>query len=150
PDFALGYASSLQRQPGRERPTMTERTVFLEAMEIADPAEREAYLDQACAGDAGLRRQVQRLLAAHERPGGFLERPAIEPGGAGASTPGDAEGRAADETPESQGERAAGCEAPGTLIGPHKLLEVIGEGGMGTVWMAQQTEPVKRLVAVKL
>src|SRR5690348_6869449 len=108
---------------------MTERTLFLEALEIADPVEREAYLDRACAGDADLRRQAQALLAAHERPGSFLERPAVDPAGTGAYTPG-AEGPAAGDTPETQEARAAGCEAPGTLIGPYKLLELIGEGGM--------------------
>jgi serine/threonine protein kinase len=128
---------------------MTERTLFLEALEIADPAEREAYLDRACAGDADLRRQVQALLAAHERPGSFLERPAVNPAGTGAYTPG-AEGPAAGDSPETQEARAAACEAPGALIGPYKLLELIGEGGMGAVWMAEQRAPVRRRVALKV
>src|SRR5262249_1287006 len=73
---------------------------------------------------------VQRLLEAQPKVGGFLE------GGPGARA-------ATIAQPE-------GSETAGMLIGPYKLLEQIGEGGMGTVWMAQQTEPVKRLVAIKL
>ncbi len=124
---------------------MTERTVFLEALEIADPAQRGAYLDRACGGDADLRRKVQSLLDAHERPGDFLDCPAVAPAGTGAYTPdpGDAPAR-------GLGPQAAGCEAPGTLIGPYKLLELIGEGGMGAVWMAEQRAPVRRRVALKV
>ena len=55
---------------------MTERSIFLDASEIDDPHERAAYLDRACAGDPGLREQVERLLAANDRGGPFLERPA--------------------------------------------------------------------------
>src|SRR6266571_819926 len=57
---------------------MTEQTIFLAALEIADPAERVAYLGKACAGDAMLRQQVEALLAAHDRPGAFLDVPACE------------------------------------------------------------------------
>ena len=54
---------------------MTERSVFLNALEIDDPRDRAAYLDRACAGDPGLREQVERLLAANDQGGPFLERP---------------------------------------------------------------------------
>src|SRR3954469_422275 len=94
------------------------------------PIDRAAYLDQACADDPALRERVEALLRAEGAAGDFLERPAPSPA------------MTVDEQPVG--------ESPGTVIGPYKLIEQIGEGGMGTVWMAQQTEPVRRLVAVKL
>src|SRR5262245_9766984 len=113
---------------------MRERDIFIEALQQADPAERSAYLDTACAGDDALRQRVLQLLALHEKNESFLlDAPAPLPPGAPADT--------IDQS---------SLAAPGTLIGPYKLLEPIGEGGMGTVWMAQQVEPVKRLVALKL
>src|SRR5581483_4693195 len=78
---------------------------------------------------AELRRQVESLLAAHFRAGQFLDRPAVSPP---ATAP------------------WAGAEAPGTTIGPYKLLEPIGEGGMGIVYVAEQTTPVRRRVALKV
>jgi WD40 repeat protein/serine/threonine protein kinase len=104
--------------------------IFLAAVERHRPEEWQAYLDQACGTDDELRRQVNLLLKAHQQAG---------------SVPG-----AADSEPDQTGVYQAQTEPPGTVIGPYKLLELIGEGGMGTVWMAQQAEPVKRLVAVKL
>src|SRR5262245_5618749 len=115
---------------------MSERDIFIAALQQEDPAQRRAYLDGACAGQPELRRQVEDLLRLHEGAGSFLERPAAEPAATG-PLPGTAE-------------PAAPGEAPGAVVGPYQLVEPIGEGGMGTVWMAQQTEPVKRLVAVKL
>src|SRR5438874_7094898 len=114
---------------------MTERDIFIAALQEGDPARRQAYLDEACARQPELRRQVEQLLRLHEGAGSFLEKPAAESAATGAF-------------PDAA-EPASSPEAPGALIGPYMLLEQIGEGGMGTVWMAQQTEPVKRLVAVK-
>jgi serine/threonine protein kinase len=108
---------------------VTLEDIFLAAVEKA-PADRAAYLDAACGPDAGLRAQVEALLRSHEEAGSLLEQPLFRPG------------PPADEPPAA--------EQPGASVGPYKLLERIGEGGMGTVWMAQQTEPVKRLVALKL
>ncbi len=103
--------------------------IFLTALERESATERFAYLDAACAGNRDLRRRVERLLEAQAKNGSFLESPA----------------------PEIRPTVARNItEGPSTVIGPYKLIEAIGEGGMGTVWMAQQTEPVKRLVAVKL
>jgi serine/threonine protein kinase/tetratricopeptide (TPR) repeat protein len=104
---------------------MTEREIFVAALHKTD-AERAAYLDEACAGDAALRQRIETLLAEQDRLGSFMDVPSSS--------------ATIDRPPER----------PGTQIGPYKLIEQIGEGGMGTVWMAQQAEPVKRVVAVKL
>jgi serine/threonine protein kinase/tetratricopeptide (TPR) repeat protein len=117
---------------------MSEETLFHEA--LAKPAgERASFLDAACAGDADLRQRLEILLRAHDNPGSFLGAPAVSPEATAAPSPGPA--------PE---EAVAPAVAPSAVIGPYKLLQEIGEGGMGTVWMAQQTEPVKRLVALKV
>src|SRR5215471_13111754 len=106
------------------------KEIFLTAVEKPDSAERDAYLHEACGQEEELRRQVDALLGKHALAGSFLGSPAPSP------VP------TVDEPPAG--------ESPGTVIGSYKLLEQIGEGGMGIVWMAQQTEPVRRLVAVKL
>jgi WD40 repeat protein/serine/threonine protein kinase len=115
----------------------SEQSIFLQALAFSAPAEREAFLDQACRDKPKLRAEVGALLAAHDRLGSPLP-----PTGADRAGP---EAAAAQRAPASPAP-----ETPGTVIGTYKLLEPIGEGGMGTVWMAQQTEPVKRLVALKL
>src|SRR5262249_51909398 len=115
---------------------MSERDIFIAALQQDDPARRQAYLDQACAQQPDLRQQVEHLLRLYEGAGSFLEKPAAETPAAGAF--------------QHATETAVPCEASGTRIGPYKLLQRIGEGGMGTVFMAEQTEPVRRLVAVKL
>src|SRR5438132_993913 len=109
---------------------MTERDIFLAALNKPIASERVAYLEQACAGDEDLRRQVKALLAEHERLGSFLESPAAGPV-ATVEAPGMVEG-------------------PGTVVGPYKLLEQIGEGGFGVVFMAEQLRPVRRKVALKV
>src|SRR5262249_22781039 len=92
-------------------------------------AEREAYLRAACAGHPGLLGRLRELLAAHEGSQGPLDR---RPAALGVTA------------------EAAPPEAAGSVIGPYKLLEPIGEGRMGVVWKAQHQQPVKRLVALKL
>jgi serine/threonine protein kinase len=111
---------------------MTEESLFLAALEKNTPAERLAFLEEACGGDAALRARMQLLLEADARSRGILERSAPPGNGTGAFEP---------ET----------SAAVGSIIaGRFKLLEEIGEGGMGTVWVAEQTEPVRRKVALKL
>jgi tetratricopeptide (TPR) repeat protein/serine/threonine protein kinase len=117
------------------------RAIFIEALGQVPPDEWEAFLAARCGDDAELRRHVHKLLEVHVEAGSFLDRPAVAAEGSGEHQP-QADGDAAT--------RADSRVEPGTVIGPYKLIEQIGEGGMGTVWMAQQTEPVKRLVAVKL
>src|SRR6185369_10022048 len=113
---------------------VTERDIFIAALQREDPAERRAYLDEACAGRPELREQVEALLRLNEGAGSFLEQPAVDlPATGGVPEP----------------DTSTTGEMPGSMIGPYKLIEPIGEGGMGTVWMAHQTEPVKRIVAVK-
>jgi WD40 repeat protein/serine/threonine protein kinase len=104
--------------------------VFLAALDRASAAERAAHVEAACAGRPELLRRVRELLAAHDESRGPLDAPPAGPG-------------ATADVPPPAG-------PAGGVVGPYKLLERIGEGGMGTVWVAQQTEPVKRLVAVKL
>src|SRR6516162_8343468 len=102
-----------------------------EAVEHSSPEERAAFLDKACAGDAGRRARVEELLRAHQAAGNFLQgnRLPAEPG-------------ATVDEPIS--------EHPGTAVGSYKLLEQIGEGGFGVVFMAAQTQPVRRKVALKI
>jgi ankyrin repeat protein/serine/threonine protein kinase len=109
-------------------------TLLAAALDISGAAERRAYLDRACGGDAALRAEVESLLAANSAAGEFLLRPAAI--GAGA----------AQETVSM----LQLTEKAGTRIGRYKLLEQIGEGGFGVVWMAEQEEPVRRRVALKV
>jgi WD40 repeat protein/serine/threonine protein kinase len=120
---------------------MNEREIFIAALEKDTPAERQAYLDQVCRDDTALRERIEGLLDVHDRAGSFLNKPVAAAALTGEYTP------VGDQAAASLAEKDA---LAGKVIGPYKLVEEIGAGGMGTVWMAQQTEPVKRLVALKL
>jgi eukaryotic-like serine/threonine-protein kinase len=107
-------------------------SLFCGLLECSSAQERAAYLDAACGTDTELRARLAALLQAHEQAGNFLaEKPAI----------GD---------PSAIGEEPRLTEMPGTVIGPYKLLEQIGEGGFGVVFMAAQQQPVQRKVALKV
>src|SRR5262245_28803480 len=95
-------------------------TVFFAALAKADPAERAAYLNEACGTDADLRRQVDRLLAAHPQVGSFLQDDVVVHASPLAGVGPEVSGRATVDV--------AITERPGTVIGPYKLLEQIGEG----------------------
>ncbi len=105
-------------------------TIFSAALAYS-AAERAAYLAGACGDNSVLRQRVEALLRAHDAPPGFLPE---QPGAAANST--------IVITPLS--------EVAGTMIGRYRLLELIGEGGFGSVWMADQEEPVRRRVALKV
>jgi serine/threonine protein kinase/tetratricopeptide (TPR) repeat protein len=120
------------------------QSIFVAAADLPVADDRAAYLDQACAGDSQLRHRVEALLQAHDNPDSWLPPPAARSEGTVDSPP--AAGSPGTRPPET-----AGMEQPGTILtGRYKLLEQIGQGGMGAVWMSQQTEPVKRLVALKV
>jgi len=104
--------------------------IFQNAIEIEDLAQRERYLENACKPDQKLRAEVEALLRAHEKAEGFLEVAGVD----------------SNVTPNG----AAQIEGPGTKIGRYELLQLIGEGGMGLVYLAEQKEPVKRRVALKI
>ena len=102
------------------------KEIFAEALTKGDAAVRAAYLNEACAGDAALLERIEALLAAHAAESNFIKLPG---------------GDQADNSGFTI------SEGPGTKIGRYKLLQEIGEGGMGVVYMAEQTEPVERKVA---
>ena len=182
---------------------MNELDLFTEALNRTDPAERAAFLDQACAGNPDLRRRLSELLAGHAQGGSPLDRPPVAPadpptpvateeyppGGAtemlahtdpatttdpdpdasvptalaaGEDRPDEATAAILCLDPDATSAAASAAHAPRAarsttaegigiaVAGKYTLLEVIGEGGMGSVWRARQTEPVKRYVAVKL
>src|SRR5690242_6941172 len=104
--------------------------VFAEAVQLPTE-ERPAFLDRACAGDETQRQRIQALLRSNDRAGDFLEEP---------PTGSMSEGRA----------KVAAGEKSGDRVGRYKLLPQIGEGGYGVVFMAEQEEPIRRRVALKI
>lgn len=115
--------------------------LFLNALEIRPVHQRQEYLDRVCAGDAALRAEVESLLEASAQVGNFLETPV------GLGSPLEGVG---SRTREFTTVDATLTEALGTVIGPYNLVEQIGEGGFGVVFMAEQTRPVRRKVALKI
>src|SRR5262245_55391284 len=117
---------------------LDEEAIFQVARQIDRPEPRRLYLDQACGPNAALRARVEALLRAFDEGRSFLERPALVP-------PGES-----SETAGSETASIAPALAGATIAGRYKLLQPIGEGGMGAVWMVEQTEPVRRTVALKI
>jgi serine/threonine protein kinase len=117
-------------------------SIFFAALEKQSAAERSDYLDEACAGDNELRGRVERMLAAQAEAGSFLEAPI--------SPPRYAEEGLGEGLSDVTKDQPPITEKPGAQIGPYKLLQQIGEGGMGVVFMAEQTEPIQRTVALKI
>jgi eukaryotic-like serine/threonine-protein kinase len=109
---------------------MNERSIFDAAIDIVDADQRAAYLKQACGDNAEFRRHLDELIAAQAKIGSFLDQP-IAP-------------------PKPTTDYLPLPERPGTVIGPYKLLEQIGEGGFGVVFMAEQHRPIRRKVALKV
>jgi serine/threonine protein kinase/tetratricopeptide (TPR) repeat protein len=108
-------------------PSLPEESIFAQALEVPC-VERAGFLDRACGDNALLRAEVEALLRAHQRAGDLLDVP----------------DDAASTTDRAGGER------PGAVLGPYKLLQEIGEGGMGSVFMAEQSDPIQRRVALKV
>jgi serine/threonine protein kinase len=106
-------------------------SIFWKALAIPSTVERAQYLDDACGGDASMRAQIEEMLAAYPKVKSFLEAPAAA-------------------RVETVDEPTTPAERPGMRIGPYKLLQQIGEGGMGIVYMAEQEEPVRRKLALKI
>jgi len=104
--------------------------VFTEALRLP-PEERDRYLSEACRGDVKLRLRVEALLQAYKQAGDFL-------------------GKSVAERPPKAAQVVPAGEKPGDRIGPYKLLQQIGEGGCGVVYMAEQQAPVRRRVALKI
>src|SRR5262245_45328495 len=115
-----------ETQPRRR----SEKEIFFEVVEKATPEERAACLDSACGEDHLLRQRVEDLLAKHLQEDGCMQAPAVESKPTGAFQP--------------------LSEGPGTVIDHYKRLEKLGEGGFGVVYMAEQKEPVRRRVALKI
>ena len=107
-----------------------ERAIFSAARAIEDAIQRDIYLEAACGANRELRSRVESLLVAADEAGAFLESPPIE---AGFLT-----------------DTRIATESPREMVGPYKLLEQIGEGGFGIVYMADQVEPIQRSVALKI
>jgi serine/threonine protein kinase len=108
----------------------TDESIFAEALRRSSPGERAAFLDQVCGADQAWRERIETLIRSHDEAGSFLKEPLAAP-------------CATIAEPSI-------TEAPGTVIGHYKLLQQIGEGGFGTVYMAEQKEPVRRRVALKI
>ena len=109
---------------------LDEERIFHVARDLSNPVTRAEYLDQICAGDQALRERVEALLQAHEQSQGFL--------------------RSSQPEPAPTVESTSLAERPGTTIGRYRLMEQIGEGGMGIVFVAEQERPIRRKVAIKV
>ncbi len=135
------------------------KELFNAAVELPGLADRAAFLDRECGGDRALRQRLDELIGAYDQPASKVERPLVadlerNPGG----TEPDPETGATDTPVSDAGQTVSfqqDAPSPASLIGTiiagrYKLRQEIGEGGMGSVFLAEQTQPVKRQVALKL
>ena len=129
------------------QPTGKEKQVFDTALGLGSAAEREAYLAQACAGDGQLLEDVEALLRTH---GGMQDSHDPSSTGSRSSSRAPTSGGAPSGLSETIDIPLSITEKPSDRIGRYKLLEEIGKGGFGSVWMAEQEEPIRRRVALKI
>src|SRR5262245_2227158 len=129
PGSCIGHQRCLPRIHAMQYSRINVEDILAEAIEITSTEERRAFVENACLGDTAKQERVERLIRNHFRAGTFLEHPA-----------------AIVETTLMPTD----TESPGARIGPYKLLEQIGEGGFGVVFLAEQLEPVRRQVALKV
>jgi len=139
------------------------KALFNAALDLPDPADRAAFLHRECGDDPALRDRLGLLLAAHDQPAEALEGPLVGSPGETVGLAGDEPGPTLAETGRPVGGDAPAATAtadfraedPGSVVGTvvagrYKIRQTIGEGGMGSVYLAEQTQPVKRQVALKL
>jgi WD40 repeat protein/serine/threonine protein kinase/tetratricopeptide (TPR) repeat protein len=120
------------------------KQLFLDAAAITDSAQRQVWLAEQCGQDADLLAKVQALLKAREDPESFLDR--LAP----AAATSQEELAQGPRPPLAATTDQPASDRPGAIIGPYKLLEQIGEGGFGVVYMAEQQHPIRRKVALKV
>jgi serine/threonine protein kinase len=120
----------LSKPPPTESTLRADKYLFFEALDLPEKGARTAFLDRVCAGDPDKRKRLEALLAYHFQQESFMADLAVDNAPAGILE--------------------ISSEGPGTMIGRYKLLEKLGEGGFGAVYVAEQKEPVKRRVALKI
>ncbi len=129
---------------------MNEREIFIAAAQIGDTKLRRTFLDAICQGDLPLRYRIDKLLEAQAESDQFVERPGrLFEQLAGEMTEPDKSGIAPDEPADARSS-SSGHFTPGTPVGPYQIQQLLGEGGMGVVYVAKQSSPVKRQVALKI
>jgi serine/threonine protein kinase len=137
-------------------PALTVRDIFDQALEISTPAERKIYLDQACSSEPEILAKVVALLRAYDEAGSqFLNVPNHSLDMTGPYNPGSDTPQTTDDSKQTVDNQPTTSvqshfETSGEQIGPYKLMEKLGEGGMGTVFKAQQDKPIRRQVALKI
>ena len=121
---------------------LTEKSIFLDALDIESPSDRAAFIEVACQGNPELAASVSALFREHEREANPIDKPIASGGKLQLSS--------MDETELLPSQPGHSYQTPGTMIGPYKLMEQIGEGGFGLVYVAEQQERVRRRVALKI